>query len=694
MAENSDAAGGAPVPPAAEPHEDSYAWIADHADPAAVALLAAERAYYDERTTGLVDLRDRLAGEMVGRVPPHEPEAPWEQAGWTYRYDALEGADHPRLLRSRPGHEEVLLDLESLARETGSGYCETGVVEPSPDGRWLAWSVDVTGDEVYALHFRELDEGEDLGEVVRGTMASGAWAADSRRFFYPLPDDRWRSYQVWCHELGTDPSADVLVHQEDDERFELEVRGARSGEWIVLRSFSRDTSEERLVPAGDPSAAPRLVRARERGVEYALEHDPAGNRFLVVTNLGAPEFRLAVAAVDAPGDWADHPDRPVRDDERLLAAHALRDGAVLELRSAGAGIARVLPRTGAAYDVTSPTAGGLVRVGPSPDYDTGTVRLVVESLLDPPEHVDVTLADGHRRTRHRTEVLGVDRSAYLAERVLAEHDGVEVPVEVLRHRHTPLDGTAPCLLYGYGAYEATCESDFGFDWWRTLPSLLDRGVVFAMGHPRGGGELGRHWWLGGRLHEKPNTFDDQAAVADRLADGLVDPARIVTRGLSAGGLLQGALYARRPDRWAGVLAEVPFVDVVTTMLDASLPLTAGEWDEWGDPRDPADRAVMASYSPMENRPPVPARPPLLVTGAVHDTRVLVREPARWVARLRDDDPDRGAGVDPGSPVSRRTVLFRVETGAGAHAGPPGRYGQLKYEAEVLAWCLAAMGVES
>jgi oligopeptidase B len=253
------------------------------------------------------------------------------------------------------------------------------------------------------------------------------------------------------------------------------------------------------------------------------------------------------------------------------------------------------------------------------------------------------------------------------------------------------DGTAGCVLYGYGSYEASCDPDWGIDWWRSVPSLLDRGMVFAVGHPRGGGEMGRRWWEDGHLASKHNTFDDQAAVGAYLLDGLV--SGIVTRGLSAGGLLQGGLYSRRPDLWAGVIAEVPFVDVVTSMLDTSLPLTVQEWLEWGDPREPDQAEWMAAYNPMWNLPDVGARPPLLVTGAVHDPRVLVREPARWVARLRASDPDHGAGVDVSSPVSAHTVLFRCETAAGAHGGPSGRFAELDYEAEVYAWALAALGRE-
>jgi oligopeptidase B len=269
-------------------------------------------------------------------------------------------------------------------------------------------------------------------------------------------------------------------------------------------------------------------------------------------------------------------------------------------------------------------------------------------------------------------------------------DGERIPVTVLRHRDVPLDGSAPCLLYGYGAYEYVFEPEFD----RALPSLLDRGVVYAHAHVRGGGEMGRRWWLAGRMLAKRTTFDDFVDVADALAHdgelGLVDGRRIASRGLSAGGLLQGAVYSQRPDRWRGVVAEVPFVDVVTAMSDPSLPLTVNEWDEWGDPRDPDYVAYMAGYSPYDNPPPTGRRPPLLVTGAVHDPRVLVREPAKWVSRLRLTDPGLGAGVDPDDPTSPGTVLFRVETGAGSHGGPAGRYAHLDYEAEVYAWVLAAL----
>jgi oligopeptidase B len=299
-----------------------------------------------------------------------------------------------------------------------------------------------------------------------------------------------------------------------------------------------------------------------------------------------------------------------------------------------------------------------------------------QSYVHPPVWTDVALDTGVRTERHREQAPGHDPDLYVSElRTVPAPDGVPVPVTVVRRRDTPLDGTAPCLLYGYGAYEYVFESE----WDAALPSLLDRGVVFAHAHVRGGGEGGRRWWLEGRLARKQNTFTDFVAVADGL-DGLVDGTRYVSRGLSAGGLLQGAVFSQRPDRWRGVVAEVPFVDVVSTMFDASIPLTVAEWDEWGDPRRREDFDWMIAYSPYDNLPPAGVRPDLLVTGALHDPRVMVWEPAKWVAALRDTDPEW-------SP----RCLFRCELGAGSHVGPSGRLGHLSYEAEVYAWVLERFG---
>ncbi|MBU3751622.1 MAG: S9 family peptidase, partial [Mycobacterium sp.] len=410
----------------------------------------------------------------------------------------------------------------------------------------------------------------------------------------------------------------------------------------------------------------------------------------IVTNLDAVEFRVAVAPIDAPGRWSE----VIAEDPsvRIHRVDAFASGLAVSARRDGVGVVMVRPYGAEPFEIRPAVPGGLVRLGRNENFDTDALTVVEQSFIAPTCHDDVDIATGSRVTRHIEDVVGVDADCYVQDRLLARAaDGTQVPVVVVRHRAVELDGSAPLFLYGYGSYEACLDPDFGYDWWRTLPSLLDRGVVCAFGQPRGGGELGRRWWLDGRLRAKPNTFDDQAAVADFLADGLVDGSRMVTRGLSAGGLLAAALYSQRPERFAGVVAEVPFVDVITTMSNPQLPLTIPEWDEWGNPADPDDRAVLRSYCPVDNPPPADARPALLVTGALHDTRVLIREPAKWVAALRAGDPDRGAGVDPADPVSRRTVLFRAETGSGAHAGPVGRFSQLEYEAEIYAWVLGCTG---
>ena len=674
---------------------DPYSWIADPEVPEVLALLDAERGYYDARVAPLADLRARLTEEMTGRLPAQESSAPWAQRGSVYRRETLPGTEYDRLLR-RPvagGDEVVLLDLQAVHDASGSAYTRDGLLEVSPDGRVLAWSVDLEGDELYTMRFRSLDSGDDLDEVIPETYYGGAWSADSSAFLYVRCDHAMRPYQVWCHVLGTPVSEDRLLLEDLDERLEYDFGSTRSGRYAVATLAGRGFTEVALLDLHDLSAGPVVLRPREVDVEYHVEHAPGygadgADALLVVTDLGASEFRVAQADPADPTVWSPYLDEDPS--VRVLDVDAFARGLVLTVRHDGAQKLRFLPRDGEPFEVASEVAGGMARLGVNVEWDAESVLVELEDFVRPAVTYAVSF-DGTRTEVYRREVVGVDLDAYVCERRLVPRpDGVSVPVILVRRKDVALDGSAPCLLYGYGSYEASCDPDWGIDWWRSVPSLLDRGVVFAVGHPRGGGEMGRRWWLDGHLATKANTFDDQAAVAAYLLDGVV--SSIVTRGLSAGGLLQGALYGRAPRLFAGVVAEVPFVDAVTTMLDDSLPLTAQEWLEWGDPRIPEQLGWLESWSPMLNLPDVADRPPLLATGAVHDVRVRVREPARWVARLRASDPAQGAGDDPSSPVSPRTVLFRAETGAGAHGGPSGRVAELEYEAEVYAWSLAALGL--
>jgi oligopeptidase B len=676
---------------------DEYAWMR-HDSARLAEYLAAERAYYDAETQTLEALTSELYGEAVGRTKTAADDSVgWTLRGYRYWHRTPASAENRQLMRAPladPADEQLLVDENVLAAD--SGYVDIGTSEPSPDDRLIAWSADTSGAEIYQLRFTETGTGRVLPDLIGRSYPGGAWAADSAHFFYLVPDELNRPYQVWRHAVGTTAEADALVYEEKDERFDLTLETSRSGELIVITVASRDTTEVWLIPASRPLSMPVLVEPRQRGIEYRVDHaaDPAGGygELWIVTNLGADEFTLMRAPVAAPvrANWtpAGCPaTAPARADTRLLRCDVLAGHLLLTLRRGGEQLLVISGPAGndrSWRDVTEIRPGmtaGTIAVQHAADYRAGSVVIVEQSLIEPPRWSALDLATGERKELKRAEVPQYDEGRYRTQRISARAaDGTQVPVTLAYRVDTPLDGTAACLLYGYGAYEACWDPEFDV----SLVPVLDRGVVYAIAHVRGGGEGGRGWWQQGRLRSKPTTFSDFIETADWLAGDtagsvpLVDGSRIVSRGLSAGGLLQGAVYSRAPGRWRAVVAEVPFVDCVTTMLDPGIPLTITEWDEWGDPRDPGDFACLRSYSPYDNPPPGP-RPDLLVTGAVHDPRVLVHEPAKWVARLRETD------------TSASRVLFRVELGSGAHTGPSGRFGHLRYEAEVYAFVLEAMG---
>ncbi|HET6562410.1 MAG TPA: prolyl oligopeptidase family serine peptidase [Marmoricola sp.] len=688
---------------------DPYHWLRDVTSDEVLAHLRAERTWYDTATGHLSSFVETLRSEMMGRTPAADSSVSWRLGNSSYYTHLPAGRDYKQLLRDlntfrepfqadpedRRGADDgflrdtqLLLDANDLA--AGADHVELGLLLVSPDERLLAWSVDLVGDEVYRLRFRDLDTGRDLTDEVPRSYYGGAWSADSTTFFYTVHDEAYRPFQVWRHSVGSPVGDDVLVLEEPDQRFELTVRAARSGRAVLVTALSRDTREVWFVDSRSFETAPRSIGGRRSGVEYDAEHlllPDGSEQLLLVTNDEAEEFRL----VRAPVPRAGHQDHvvwePVRKEdpaERLESADAFAGHVVLSFRSEAEHRLRVLgvdDLAGAGFVVRPAFAAGTVELGPNEQYDAAAVTVADQSYVHPCVWSDVDLTTGSRVERHRQEAPGHDPDDYVCERhSFPAPDGTSVPATVVRRRDTRLDGSAPALVYGYGAYEATFEPE----WDAALPSLLDREVVFVHAHVRGGGEGGRRWWLDGRLGRKQNTFTDQAAVADGLAaQGLVDGSRIATRGLSAGGLLMGAVFSQRPDRWRAVVAEVPFVDVVNTMFDASVPLTVQEWDEWGDPRDPEHLSWLLAYSPYDNLPPAGGRPDLLVTGAVHDPRVMVWEPAKWVAALRHSDPEW-------SP----RCLFRCETGAGAHAGPSGRFSRLRYEAEVCAWLLDRLEVSA
>jgi oligopeptidase B len=657
---------GPPVAPSCA-GPDPYAWMRDRELPAMKDYLTAERAWYDHWLESVRGLRDQLGAELVARVIPAEESVSWRRGGHTYFTRTVPGQEYEQFCRDT----DVLLDENLLLDPARGGYLALGVREISPDGRLLAHSVDFDGDEVYQLRIRDLARGTDLPERIEGTYYGLAWSADSRSLLYVVTDAQYRAHEVRRHVLGTEPHRDTLVFREDDQRFDLTVRATRSGAYVLIESESRDSTETLVLPADRTDTSPVVIERRRPGIEYRAEHadGPGAGEFFLVTNLDAEEFRLVATPADAPG--ADRWRSVIAGsaDTRLVSCDVFGRYLVVEQRHAACTQLRIVDRQSGEQRLLE--AGGphvSLALGPNEDYHATAVTVRTESLVEPPSWHDVDLATGRWRERKRPQVPGYDPARYATERVTAvAPDGTSVPVTIAYRAGLRRDGSAPCLLYGYGAYESCEWPAFSV----ATPSLLDRGFVYAVAHVRGGGEGGRRWWLDGRLGRKRNTFTDFIAVADMLANrGWAAPGRIVSRGLSAGGLLQGAVYSLAPRRWRAVVAEVPFVDCVTTMLDPSIPLTVTEWDEWGDPRD--------SYSPYDN-PPAGPRPDLLVTGSLHDPRVLVHEPAKWVARLRAT----------GTAGSR--VLFRPELGAGAHTGPAGRFGQLGYEAEILAFIVAATG---
>ena len=671
---------------------DDYAWLSAAGEPEVLAQLGAERAHYDSATAHLGSLRLGLAGELAKRLPLTDQSVRWRRGGLVYYTVRAEGEEYERIYRTDTHSEPDLLVLDPNQLAAGRTYLEVGLIEPSPDGRLLAYSVDLTGSEQYELRFRDPATGADRPDVVPGTCYTGAWSADSGSFFYTVTDEVHRPHRVLRHVLGTAAEDDVEVLREPDQRFEVEVTASRDGSWVVITAQSRDTSEVRLISAGRPDEEPRLVCGREAGVEYRVELLPGGwagsgphDEVLVVTDFEAPEFRLMRAPVPPAGgagdrsSWLPVGTRAVAGAaERLVSATVLAGHVLLEVRRDVEPVLRVLPRHGSgSSEIRSGVPFGQVQLWRAEEYEAGSVIVVEQNLVTPPAWIEVDLATGARQVRKRTEVPGADLSRYATTRIEATGDGgVPVPVTVAHPAGMVPDGRSPGLLHGYGAYEA-CEWP-AFD--VTTLSLLDRGLVYAVAHVRGGGERGRGWWQDGRLRAKQHTFDDFVTARDRLVEGgWMDSDRVASRGLSAGGLLQAAVFSQAPDRWRAVVAEVSFVDVVTTMSDPSIPLTVNEWDEWGDPADAGDFAAMLAYSPYD-RPPLGPRPDLLVTGAVHDPRVLVHEPAKWVARLRAT-----AGPDPAQ------LLFRVELGAGAHVGPSGQLAHLAYEAEILSWLLDRLG---
>jgi oligopeptidase B len=652
---------------------DPYYWLREKGSPEVTAYLEAENAYADAVMAPTAALQEALYREIVGRIEETDTSAPTFYKGWWTYTRTVEGLDYEIYCR-RPGSmdepEEVLLDGNALAQ--GHDYFDLGFAERSPDENLMAYAADFDGSELHELRFRDLTTGSDLSDVVHGVYYGAAWSADSRTFFYTKTDAAMRPFQVWRHTLGAPSDQDVLVLQEDDEHYELSVELSKSERYIIFTSSSQVTSECRFLRSDEPDRDPLLVEARRHGIEYSI--DDQEDRFLILTNDGATDFRMMAAPVSNPGRAAWQEIVPEREGVRLNFIDVHIRHVVLGERSEGMQRLEVLDTsTGERHVVEQPDAAYTAFPGSSPAYDSDVMRFFYTSLTAPFAAVDYDM-----RTRQRTIVKeqpvkgGYDRTDYVTERLWATaQDGVSVPISIVHRRGLPRDGSNPALLNGYGAYELS--SDPMFDPARL--SLLDRGFVFAIAHVRGGGEMGRGWYEDGKFLHKTNTFGDFIACAEALvANGFTARDRLAIRGRSAGGLLIGAVLNERPDLFACAVAQVPFVDALTTMLDDKLPLTVNEFEEWGNPTDPDFYRYMKSYSPYDNVHPA-EYPAVLVTAGLNDPRVSYWEPAKWVARIRTVNR------------SDRPVLLKTEMGAG-HAGPSGRYESWREEAFVLAFVVS------
>lgn len=713
---------------------DNWQWLSQRDNPEVLEYLEAENAYAEDVLAPLARLQEALFAQMRDRVAETDVSAPLYHQGWWYwsqtqagqqyavhmrRPDpgrklsaaqvlasaraalpgagvAADGTPPPQVdgaqgVAGAPGRSEVLLDENSLAGD--SPYFALGLFDLRPDQEVLAYAVDYDGSERYTLRFRDLGSGDDLADVVEDVYYSSAWSGTCRSFFYVRPDKSMRPWQVWRHDLGTHSARDQLVYQEDDERFFVSVGLTRSRCYIVVTSESKTTSEVRYVRANKERSSFTVLLARQDGVEYDVDHmlrpsqDPSGppsDHWVVRTNR-APDgealenfglFEVPVGAHDLSSAQVLLPYRP---EVKVEAAETFARYVLVLEREAGLRQLRVVSLAdGSGHLVPQPEPTYALGGDPGLEWDTDMARFSYSSLVNPSSSVEYDMATGVRTVIKQATIGGGFRSSdYRSERLWARApDGALVPISLVCRQDQALDGSAPCLLYGYGSYEHTLEPGFR----DTRLNLLEKGFVYAIAHVRGGGEMGRHWYEQGRLGQKRNTFTDFIACAEHLvSQGWTSADRLVARGGSAGGLLMGAVTNMRPDLFRAVVAEVPFVDVVTTMSDADLPLTVTEWEEWGNPRDDLDAySYMKSYSPYDNVSPGDY-PWLYVTAGLNDPRVAYWEPAKWVAKLRATKTDQNP------------LLLKTEMGAG-HGGPSGRYDAWRDEARAQSFILAAVGM--
>ncbi|MBF4160937.1 S9 family peptidase [Nocardioides acrostichi] len=689
--------------------DDDYEWLREKDSEAVQAHLEAENAWTRARTEHLADLRETIFTEIRSRTRETDLSVPSRNRDHWYYGRSFEGREYGATCRvpaggpddwtpPRPAEdcapdqpalpgEEVLLDLDALAE--GHEFFSLGGASISPDGGRLAYATDVVGDERYTVRIKDLASGDLLDDVIEGTLGGGTWDRAGENLYYSTVDAAWRADKIWRHRVGTAQADDELVHHETDARFFTGVGRSRSDRFLMIVSGSKTTSEFRFLDADDPDAGWQVFAERVEGVEYSLDHGRllGDDTFFVLHNATGPDFELGTA-----------PCRPTPQEQwRALVPHdpavrledvdAFATHLVLHQRSEGLTQLRILDlddtATGSGvaddhlieFDEPVYTVG----TGGNASFASPVLRLGYTTMSIPSSVYDYDVRTRELTLLRRAPVLGgYDPADYEEHRLWAiADDGERVPISLVARRGAVVDGPVPTLLYGYGSYEASIDPYFSI----ARLSLLDRGAAFAIAHVRGGGEMGRRWYDDGKLMRKQHTFSDFAACARHLVHtGWASPDSLVAEGASAGGLLMGAVANQVPELFGGIVAGVPFVDALTTMLDSTLPLTVTEYDEWGNPEaDPEVYAYMRTYAPYDNVTDQ-AYPPILAETSLNDTRVLYVEPAKWVARLRATAPD-----------ARPDVLLRTEMAAG-HGGVSGRYKSWRDRAFTLAWILDRMGL--
>ncbi len=659
---------------------DDWYWLRDRDDPDTLSYLEAENAYTEAMTAHTKGLQEALFEEFKARIQETDESPPVFHGGHWYSTRMVEGLEYAircRRTGTLDADEQVLLDENELA--AGKPYFDLRAFEPSPNHCLVAYGVNYDGSDDTDLHFRDLERRRDLDDTIPAVTGNVCWASDNETVFYAARDAALRPHQIWRHRLGDPIAAATLVFQEDDERFRVWCDRSKNGEFVFISSASSLTSEVWFLAADDPGGEFRIIEPRTTELEYSV--DAHGDRFLITTNAdGAVNFKLMEAPLTDPGraNWRELVAH--RDDARLHGVEVFLDFIVLAEHANAVPRLRIMDAaTGTIRNVEVPQEVSTTELGPNPEFDRHVLRFEYESLITPRTTYDHDLRTDDRVLVKQVPVLGgYDADDYESVREWAvAADGTRVPLSLVRKRTTPRDGTAPAMLYGYGSYEASMDPWFS----PLLLSLLDRGFVYAIAHIRGGGEMGRRWYDDGKFLHKRNTFGDFIAAAEHLIDAnWTTSGRLVAMGGSAGGLLVGVVVNERPDLFGAALALVPFVDVVTTMLDESIPLTVGEFEEWGNPKDDEYYAYMKSYSPYDN---VTGQdyPAILVTTGLNDTRVAFWEPAKWVAKLRVTKTDA------------RPLLLKTELGAG-HGGPSGRYNAWRERSFWYAFALDQVGMST